>query len=335
MPWCYFKAGDAPSCSLKAAPKVPFTDAEIELVRAHFKANIDIGGKGGVVAAPDHHIAGTGGDYYFAWERDAALSMYAYQKSFAAVEDIHEKMQHYVGWVQRVQALSDPNGIDVREEPKYTLPDGRVFTGGWCRPQNDGPALRARALMLYADNLTDTAYIQEHLWSPEGKGAIPTDLDFVATVWNARTCDLWEEIESDDLFWNRMMQRAAMHEGAAFAKKFGDSARASTYAAVAAQIDAGIKDHYNGDFVFEARSRQRDSAVIEAFNKGYLLDGVFAPLSIEVGKTVRTLNALFCSIFAINQKDARAGVPGILYGRYAGDTYDGGNPWVLLSALLK
>lgn len=36
----------------------------------------------------------------------------------------------------------------------------------------------------------------------------------------------------------------------------------------------------------------------------------------------------------MNQKDNAAGVPGVLYGRYQGDTYDGGNPWVLNTASL-
>jgi glucoamylase len=188
--------------------------------------------------------------------------------------------------------------------------------------------------MLYANNLTDSGYVSKYLWTADGKGAIPTDLDFVATIWNAQTCDLWEEIRSDDLFWNRMMQRAAMHQGTAFAKKMGDSARAAKYAQVAQQIDSSIMQHFNGNFVYEDQSRQKDSAVIEAFNKGYLNDGVFGPLSVEVAKTVQTLNTLFCTSYKINQNDTQAGVPGILYGRYEGDTYDGGNPWVLLSASL-
>merc|ERR1719262_1620789 len=61
---------------------------------------------------------------------------------------------------------------------------------------------------------------------------------------------------------------------------------------------------------------------------------MFAPLSKEVLGTIVTLNDLFCNSFDINQKDSAAGIPGILYGRYEGDTYDGGNPWVLLSATL-
>ena len=49
-------------------------------------------------------------------------------------------------YVLQVQQKDDPNGIDVRVEPKFTIPDGNPYTGGWCRPQTDGPALRAMAL---------------------------------------------------------------------------------------------------------------------------------------------------------------------------------------------
>merc|ERR1712232_924897 len=87
-------------------------------------------------------------------------------------------------------------------------------------------------------------------------------------------------------------------------------------------------------FVFESQNRRKDAAVIEAFNVGDLGDGVFAPLSKEVLGTVVTLNELFCQSFDINHQDSAAGIPGILYGRYEGDKYNGGNPWVLLTATL-
>jgi glucoamylase len=37
-----------------------------------------------------------------------------------------------------------------------------------------------------------------------GGGAIKRDLDWVVTGWNTNTCDLWEEVQSTDFFWNRM-----------------------------------------------------------------------------------------------------------------------------------
>lgn len=45
----------------------------------------------------------------------------------------------YSKWVEIVQHKPDPNNIDVRIEPKFTIPDGEPYTGGWCRPQTDGP----------------------------------------------------------------------------------------------------------------------------------------------------------------------------------------------------
>merc|ERR1740121_2141483 len=83
-----------------------------------------------------------------------------------------------------------------------------------------------------------------------------------------------------------------------------------------------------------AADRYLAAAVIEAFNVGDLNDGLFSPLTKEVLGSVITLNELFCSAFEINRKDSADGIPGILYGRYDGDNYDGGNPWVLLSATL-
>jgi glucoamylase len=65
-----------------------------------------------------------------------------------------------------------------------------------------------------------------------------------------------------------------------------------------------------------------------------LNDGVYGPTTKEVAGTVSTLNELFCDMFQINQDDTKNGIPGILYGRYEGDSYAGGNPWILLSSAL-
>lgn len=75
--------------------------------------------------------------------------------------------------------------------------------------------------------------------------------------------------------------------------------------------------------------------MIVGFNDGYVDDdGMFAPTSIEVANTVKTYNLAFCNEWSINTNDTAAGLPGILYGRYPGDTYAGGNPWVLTTAAL-
>ena len=44
----------------------------------------------------------------------------------------------YAEWVEKVQHMPDPL-VDVRVEPKFYIPDGKPYDGGWCRPQTDGP----------------------------------------------------------------------------------------------------------------------------------------------------------------------------------------------------
>jgi glucoamylase len=117
-----------------------------------FIANININGSGAVVAAPDHNTPG--GSYYYHWMRDGALTMY----SFMEINDfdyssVQENMNAYQNWVGTVQKKSDPNNIDVRTEPKFTISDANPYDGKWCRPQNDGPALRALSLSKWGEIL--------------------------------------------------------------------------------------------------------------------------------------------------------------------------------------
>jgi len=308
----------------------------------YFVDNINIDNQGGVVAAPDHDTPG--GDYYYHWMRDGALTMRCLQETnsgaFSAVEDT---VKAYAQWVLRAQNQTDPNDQDVRTEPKFELPDGEVFSDPWCRPQNDGPGLRATALILAANSLIadgQSDYVKQYLWTGDSSkyngGAIKFDLDYVVEGYDSSTCDLWEEIRDPDFFWNRATMKKAMLVGASFADQMGDADSAATYTATMTEINSTLYSaHFNGDFVQECSARTRDSAVIVGFNDAFdAADDMFAPTSVEVAKTVDSYNTMFCSEYSINTADTSAGLPGVLYGRYAGDTYAGGNPWVLSTAAL-
>lgn len=278
--------------------------------------------------------------------RDAALSM----RSLALVNDfdfMQPYMTKYVDWVLQVQALADPNGIDVRTEPKFLFPQPEVFPGGWCRPQQDGPALRSTTLMIYAQALIENGmedYVRQYLYtgspSQYNGGAIKYDLDWVALGsngqpgWQQNGCDLWEEVQSTDFFWNRINYRRALYTGAAFAQQMGDSTSAQIYLEAANACNATIEAHWNGQYVYESTNRPIDSAVILGFNNGCMEDGFFCPDSAVAGATMAFLSNVFYNEFAINQKDNANGIPGVLLGRYPGDTYAGGNPWILLSDAL-
>jgi len=198
-------------------------------------------------------------------------------------------------------------------------------------------------LMMFAQTLSknnETSFITENLWTGNGNnkhgGAIKYDLDYVVNNYGTNTCDLWEEVTSTDFFWNRITMKKAMLLGANFASQMGDSSSASTYANTAKAIDSSLyKNHWTGTAVIESNSRTYDSAVIVGFNVGYdSSDNLFQPTGYEVASTIRAYNSLFCNEYAINNKDTSAKVPGILYGRYQGDTYAGGNPWILSTGAL-
>lgn len=111
-------------------------------------------------------------------------------------------MKSYVNWVKKVQSETDPNGFDIRINPKFELPNGEVYVGGWCRPQTDGPGLRSSALQMFADLLLkngQSSYVTGTLLDP-----IKNDLSWVFDHWQENGCDLWEEVRSTDFFWNRM-----------------------------------------------------------------------------------------------------------------------------------
>lgn len=80
----------------------------------------------------------------------------------------------------------------------------------------------------------------------------------------------------------------------------------------------------------ESDNRQKDSSVIHAFSSF----GAYSLTDDKVAKTIKQYSLTFCIEYQINQDDNKAKIPGILLGRYPGDSYAGGNPWQLLTAVL-
>jgi glucoamylase len=325
--------------------KEPFSSSEVATMRGYFTKNLNIDGTGGVAAAPSYAQT-PAGSYYYHWMRDASLSMRSFMGgdtnlvNFTEVESI---VKSYIQWELKLQTESDPNGIDIRIEPKFELSSGIPYTAGWCRPQDDGPALRATTLMIAASHLADQGemkYIQDYLWTGNPSvyhgGAIKYDLDWVVNGYGTKTCDLWEESEDSDFFWNRISMKKAMIMGANFATQMGDTASAAKYKDTANLINQSLyAKHWNGVYVQEASTKAQDAAVILGFNHGYdESDGLFAPTSVEVAKTVAFTTSVFCGEYPINIQDTSNGVSGILYGRYKTDVYAGGNPWQLITGAL-
>jgi glucoamylase len=74
---------------------------------------------------------------------------------------IQTKIQNYIIGQAKIQGVSNPSGSlsdgTGLGEPHYNV-DMSAYTGGWGRPQRDGPALRATALVAYANWLVANGY---------------------------------------------------------------------------------------------------------------------------------------------------------------------------------
>lgn len=77
-------------------------------------------------------------------------------------------IEDYVHAQAVLQTVANPSGTFLPQgaglgEPKFMV-DGSRFNGAWGRPQRDGPALRAIALMTYSNWLIKNGQTVSHLF---------------------------------------------------------------------------------------------------------------------------------------------------------------------------
>lgn len=96
---------------------------------------------------------------------------------------LQTEIENYINAQAIVQTISNPSG-DLSTgglgEPKFN-PDETAFTGAWGRPQRDGPALRATALITYSKWLISNGYsstASSIVWP-----IIQNDLSYVTQYW--------------------------------------------------------------------------------------------------------------------------------------------------------
>jgi len=111
-----------------------------------------------------------------------------------------------------------------------------------------------------------------------------------------------------------------------------DTVFANALTEVSNQIEKTLEDHWNGKYLFQTKEREIDGAVMQSIAT---FKGAWQTASDDkVAKTIGSYNKAFCNEYMINRYDIEKGLPGVLYGRYPGDAYAGGNPWQLISAAL-
>jgi hypothetical protein len=115
-----------------------------------------------------------------------------------------------------------------------------------------------------------------------------------------------------------------------------DTELSQQYADAAEKITKQLPLYFDGNAYIEANNRTYDGAVILGLNVntiftsslGLTIPNFLEPSCYNIASTVYHYNLLFTKLFPINNQDTVNHIPGILYGRYEGDTYNGGNAWI-------
>jgi glucoamylase len=301
---------------------------------------------GMVVASPSKEAP----NYYYDWVRDTALTMRSLVDYYEFSKDQKVKKMIFI-WVAAEayrQNLPTYSGLG---EPKYNI-DGSGFTGPWGRPQNDGPALRAIAMIKFARIMFSEGnqdYVLKNLYhgTLPADSVIKKDLEYVAHNWREHSFDLWEE-EKGMHFYTLLSQHVALQEGAKLAKELNDSGAADFYSEQSQEIAKKLKAEFLNDNIGLLVTSQKsaplgyknsglDAAPLLALIHTSPYQKLFDLNNAFVTKYISALVASFHQIYQVNKDYADLGVG---LGRYPEDRYDGyetskqGNPWFLSTLAL-
>ncbi|KAJ3052547.1 Glucoamylase, intracellular sporulation-specific [Rhizophlyctis rosea] len=325
---------------------------------------------GVVVASPSRKDP----DYFYHWTRDAALVLSVAQMVYEHGVDnggakdtmLENILWNYARFEQHLQTVPNPSSNIA--EPKWNV-DGTAYTLPWGRPQNDGPALRAQTLTLFAQSHLrkhqNTSLITSLLYDSRfpSSSLIKNNLEFTSHNWQEDTVDLWEEIRGTH-FYTLMVQHSSLVHGSRFAEEMGDIGAARWYAAQSRKIASKLEEHWSPEHrILQStlsrtggigyKSSNLDVSILLAslhtdppslfdhprhpfMPHPHFLHTPYPPWSDEVLSTAMKLDHVMSSLYPINNITNVNDLPiANAIGRYPEDRYDGigtsslGNPWFL------
>jgi glucoamylase len=300
-------------------------------------------------------------DYFFHWLRDSAIAVDALRHLIAEGTHAQEAINHFKDFVafscalgrldggaflqqadfrknvepfflQYVRDDSDLQSIKadrVLGEPRFN-PDATLDISKWNRPQHDGPAMRALAMMrLWAMDVwkeTDRASV---------RALILADLDFVHHHWREPSFDIWEE-ELGRHYYTLLLHHAALMDGAVWVQRADvDAAElAQIFRAAAQEITLCLDEFWcssKGYYVSRhnvangVSGKDLDFVVILAVNHAARKSGAHSVLDPKVMASLARLEDLFERTYKINQ--GRPENRGPAMGRYADDHFFSGGAY--------
>lgn len=300
--------------------------------------------KGSVLASPRIASWNPEPDYFHHWTRDSAIVLAAVPQAIAAEPKMRGVWLDFIAdFVGFSLATSDPARQGPAENPlrgttrpdhtQYLRPDAelaalrgtawleepRCSADGtpdleqWGRPQDDGPALRASALMTLLAALPEAA-------SPLAEALIARDLDHLLSVAGRPCLGPWEEWPPRRTTFTLLVQWDALDRGA---DRTGDARMRDAADRLAALMDQA-QDTGTGGWreSIEAPAGLLDSATCLAILWAGRDSGPFALTAPRTQATAAGLEAIFAALYPINRGRSAPAI-----GRWAEDVYFDGNPW--------
>jgi glucoamylase len=313
--------------------------------------------KGSIVASPVLGAYDPDPDYFFHWFRDAAVVVDALRVLFEDAGDA-QMLRHFADFVRFSLSLQNLDGRRLargpwraavaanftqflRTEPDLGAAHGDALSGEtrvnadgtldiskWPRPQNDGPALRAIALLHWQA----AARFDEEL-AAGVDALLRADLRYTQSHWREASFDMWEE-EKGFHYYTLRAAAAALEGGAEWLEHRRESAEAALCRDDARTILRVLDGYWREDAQFiksrvlEANApttKELDIAVIFAAIHAGAAAPTHSVRDPRMHATLERLDALFDAEYSINRN--RRADRGPAMGRYAGDVYYSGGAY--------
>jgi glucoamylase len=288
--------------------------------------------RGSVVASPVLAAYDPEPDYFFHWFRDSAVVMDALRLAPDVAPEGPALFADFLRFSLDLQKLDGRGHPPAKAAPDFVKflrrdlgqahgaaipaetrvnPDGTLDITDWPRPQHDGPALRALAILNWGVPGADAARL------------LRSDLVFVLSHARLSCFGVWEE-EKGLHYYTLAVSAAALARGAAWLAGQGESAAALLCGEVGEELFAALQDWWLPEegfiraHILDERRAEKEldvSVILAANHAGMAPDEKFKA-------TLAKLDDLFGALYPVNRGRAAPAL-----GRYGEDRYYGGGPW--------
>jgi glucoamylase len=314
--------------------------------------------KGSIVASPVLGAYDPEPDYFFHWFRDSAVVIDALRILFEDRARDGEFFAHFADFVRFSLSLQDLDGRLISGSPwrdavacdyrQYVRaeadlaaahgeallgetrvnPDGTLDISSWPRPQYDGPAMRAIALLQWHGTVRFEGELAAQV-----DALLRADLRFTLHHWREANFDIWEEEKGLHYYTLRASARA-LQAGADWLEQRAEHADAKACRSEAIAILRTLDGFWREDLQFyksrilESQAPSTKELDISVIFAAIHAGGDSATHSVRdprMHATLARLEALFDADYAINKNRGPARGPAM--GRYAGDVYYSGGAY--------